>query len=82
MDYHELQDILSMDIELLKELRGRLTDDSNPLSSTDKQILRNQLSGNWLMRMHDEQRYFFVQGNTQNATKGFAEILDAINQLK
>lgn len=82
MDYRQLQDILTQDIDLLKELRERLSDDGESLSATDKQMLREQLSGNWLRDMQMEQKYAFAQGNVRDMEKGLNEIFKTMEQLQ
>lgn len=82
MNYRQLQDILTQDIDLLVELRGRLNNDGEPLSTADKQILRKQLSGNWLKDMQMEQKYAFAQGNARDMGKGIDIIFEVMEQLQ
>lgn len=82
MNNERLQSILAEDISLLMGLRDRLDDKGEPLSPTDKQILREQLSGIWLRAMQEEQRYLFAKGNIHDVSKGFDEIHEVMKQLQ
>lgn len=82
MDYRELQDILTENIETLEGLRDRLNIDGEPLSTADKQILKEQLSGNWLREMQSEQRHFFAQGNRRDMEHGLNAIFKVMEQLQ
>lgn len=82
MDYKQLQEILTQDIEQLKHLRDVLSNDGEPLTADNKQLLRNQLSGNWLSAMQRDQKFFFASGDEEDMIHGFDRLIDVIKQLQ
>lgn len=82
MDYRQLQDILTQDIDQLKELRDRLSSDGEELSVTDKQLLREQLSGNWMREMQEDQRHFFNGGHKKDMDQNFSVIFKIMDELQ
>lgn len=66
MNTRELQDELSLEIDMLGQLRDKLSDDGEPMSGEDKKAVRHVLAGRWLERMQQEMRYFFREGHSDN----------------
>lgn len=81
MDYRQLQDILTTDIELLENLRDKLSDSGDSLSIADKQLLRHQLSCNWLKKMQEEQQYFFSAGHATDFGQSNYQVLVILRDL-
>ena len=81
MDHRELESILSQDIAVLTNLRDKLSDAKESLSTVEKQIIRDQLSGSWLRSMHAEQKMFFVDGDAKGILNSSEYIIKVIEQF-
>lgn len=81
MDYRELQDILVHDIESLKSLCDRLSDEGEPLSVTDKAMIRHHLSSTWLKDLQQEQTWFFSEGRKIELARSIDYIKETLNQF-
>lgn len=81
MDYREIQDVLNHDIEKLTRLRDSLSDRGKTLSADEKRTIRSQFSIGWLVDMHNEQRWFFEQGNSDDLARLHENIVKALEQL-
>ena len=80
MDYRQLQDILTGQINALTEIRDKVSDKGESLSREDKQTIRNTLADRWLSDMQDEQRHFFREGHYEafeSNTKYIATALES-----
>ena len=81
MDYREVQDILTNDIEELKRLRDTLSNEGKPLAPRDKRLIIHQLSGSWLHDIQREQRAMFREMSIEDIQANFRYITTTMEQF-
>ena len=81
MSLEQVKDELRQDVERLKRLHDRLGDSGEPLSTTDKEDIRQVLSGRWLRAMQSEMRIFFTEGLTEDLDHSAQYIASVLRQF-
>lgn len=81
MQIEEMKEVLREEIESLKKLHDKLSDEGHILSIETKDSLRRVLSGKWLDRMNDEAAWFFNKGHFEDFETNRSYVSRVLDEL-